>query len=61
MRFALKAAFEESLFLAAYYEDSKQAIWTDQLDDACDWSTLERVIGVKVKINQEVEIIPVTS
>ena len=59
MRFALKAASEESLFLAAYYEKSKQAVWTDQLDDACDWSTLERVVGVKVNLNKEVEIIPV--
>ncbi len=59
MRFALKAASEESLFLAAYYEKSNQAFWTDQLDDACDWSTLERVVGVKVSLNKEVEIIPV--
>jgi len=61
MRFALKAAFEESLFLAAYYEDSKQAVWTDQLDDACDWSTLERVVRVKLRLNKKVDIIPVAS
>jgi len=67
MRFALKATFEESLFLAAYYEDLRTSYWTDQLDDACHWSTLERVVGVKLKLDKEmdaetyVEIIPVAN
>ena len=72
MHFAIKvdfidANYQESLFLAAYYENPKQAIWTDQLDDACHWSTLERVVGVKLRLDKElnaktnVEIIPVTS
>lgn len=59
MRFALKAACSESLFLAAYYSDSKEAVWTRELDDAGSYSTLERVISVLNTIDKELEIIPV--
>lgn len=59
MRFALKAACSESLFLAAYYSDSNEAIWTRELDDAGSYSTLERVITVVNTLDKEVEIIPV--
>ena len=61
MRFALKATFEESLFLAAYYEHLQEAKWTERLDDACDYGSLERVIRVVNRLDREVEIIPVAS
>ena len=59
MRFALKATFEESLFLAAYDEHLQEAKWTERLDDACDYGNLEQVIHVLNKLDKKVEIIPV--
>ncbi len=61
MRFALKATFEESLFLAAYYEHLQEARWTHCLDDACDYSNLEQVVRVVNKLNRKVDIIPVAN
>ena len=61
MRFALKATFEESLFLAAYYEHLQEAKWTKRLDDACDYGSLERVIRVVKRLDKKVEIIPVAN
>ena len=59
MRFALKAAQAEPLFVSALYMGSGDIYWTKRADDACSYSNLERARDAAVRSGKQVEIIPV--
>ena len=60
MRFALKAAQAEPLFVSALYMHSGETYWTRKARDACSYSTLERARDAAVLSGREVEIIRVS-
>ena len=59
MRFALKAAQAEPLFVSALYTNSGDTYWTSSADDACSYSSLERAKNAATLSDRQVEIIPV--
>ena len=59
MRFALKAAQVEPLFVSALYMGSGDIYWTKRADDACSYSSLERAKDAASLSDRQVEIIPV--
>lgn len=59
MRFALKAAQAESLFISALYTSSGDVYWTSSADDACSYSSLERARNAAAVSGKQLEIIPV--
>ena len=59
MRFALKAAQPEPLFISALYTNSGDVCWTSSADDACSYSTLERARSAADLLGRQLEIIPV--
>lgn len=59
MRFALKAAQTEPLFVSALYVGSGDIYWTKRADDACSYSSLERARNAAHLSNRRLEIIPV--
>ena len=59
MRFALKAAQAESLFISALYTSSGDVYWTSSADDACSYSSLERARNAAALSGKQLEIIPV--
>ncbi len=59
MRFALKAAQAESLFISALYTNSGDVYWTSSADDACSYSSLERARNAAAVSGKQLEIIPV--
>ena len=59
MRFALKAAQAEPLFVSALYMGSGDIYWTNKADDACSYSSLERAKDAATLSDRQVEIIPV--
>ena len=59
MRFALKAAQAEPLFVSALYSGSGDIYWTQKADDACSYSSLERARDAASLSDKRVEIIPV--
>ena len=59
MRFALKAAQEEPLFVSALYMGSGDVYWTSRADDACSYSSLERARAAATLSGERLEIIPV--
>ena len=59
MRFALKAAQSEPLFIAALYTGSGDVYWTRRAGDACSYSSLERARRAADLLGKQVEIIPV--
>ena len=59
MRFALKAAQPEPLFISALYTNSGDVCWTSSADDACSYSSLERARDAASLSGKQVEIIPV--
>lgn len=59
MRFALKAAQAEPLFVSALYMGSGDVYWTKRANDACSYSSLERAKDAAAFSNRRVEIIPV--
>lgn len=59
MRFALKAAQAESLFISALYTNSGDVYWTSSADDACSYSSLERARDAATMSGKQLEIIPV--
>ena len=59
MRFALKAAQAESLFISALYTSSGDVYWTSKADDACSYSSLERAKDAAAVSGKQLEIIPV--
>ena len=59
MRFALKAAQAEPLFVAALYANSGDTYWTSSADDACSYSSLERARIAAALSDKQLEIIPV--
>jgi hypothetical protein len=59
MRFALKAAQPEPLFISALYTNSGDVCWTSSADDACSYSSLERARSAADLLGRELEIIPV--
>ena len=59
MRFALKAAKAESLFISALYTSSGDVYWTSSADDACSYSSLERARDAAAVSGKQLEIIPV--
>ena len=59
MRFALKAAQPEPLFISALYTNSGDVCWTSSADDACSYSSLERARDAASLSGKRVEIIPV--
>jgi len=60
MRFALKAAQAESLFISAFYPSSGDVYWTNRKIDACSYSSLEHAKNVAALLGKQVEIITVT-
>lgn len=60
MRFALKAAQAEPLFVSALYAGSGDIYWTKRTDDACSYSTLERAREAATLSSRQLEIIPVS-
>ena len=58
MRFALKAAQAEPLFVSALYAGSGDIYWTERVDDACSYSSLERAKDAASLSDRQVEIIP---
>ena len=58
MRFALKAAQEESLFISALYTSSGIIYWTNKAADACSYSTLQSAKTAAALTNMELHIIP---
>ena len=59
MRFALKAAQAEPLFVSALYANSGDTYWTSSADDACSYSSLERARVAAALSDKQLEIIPV--
>ena len=59
MRFALKAAQAEPLFVSALYTGSGDVYWTSRADDACSYSSLERARDAANLSGKQLEIIPV--
>lgn len=59
MRFALKAAQAEPLFVSALYMGSGDVYWTNREDDACSYSSLERARSAADLSGKQLEIIPV--
>ena len=59
MRFALKAAQAESLFVSALYTGSGDIYWTKRAADACSYSSLERAKDAATLSDRRLEIIPV--
>mgnify|MGYP001372309126 FL=1 len=59
MRFALKAAQAEPLFVSALYMGSGDIYWTNKADDACSYSSLERAKDAATLSGKQLEIIPV--
>ena len=59
MRFALKAAQAEPLFVSALYTNSGDVCWTSRADDACSYSSLERARSAADLSGKRLEIIPV--
>ena len=59
MRFALKAAQAEPLFVSALYTNSGDTYWTSRADDACSYSSLERAKSAADLSGKQLEIIPV--
>ncbi len=59
MRFALKAAQAEPLFVSALYANSGDTYWTSSADDACSYSSLERARIAAALSDKQLEIIPV--
>lgn len=59
MRFALKAAQPEPLFISALYTNSGDVCWTSSADDACSYSSLERARSAADLSGKQLEIIPV--
>jgi len=59
MRFALKAAQAEPLFVSALYMGSGDVYWTSRADDACSYSSLERARDAANLSGKQLEIIPV--
>ena len=59
MRFALKAAQAEPLFVSALYTNSGDTYWTNSADDACSYSSLERAKDAAAVSGKQLEIIPV--
>ncbi len=59
MRFALKAAQPEPLFISALYTNSGDVCWTSSADDACSYSSLERARDAADLSGRQLEIIPV--
>ena len=59
MRFALKAAQAEPLFVSALYTNSGAPYWTSRADDACSYSSLERARSAADLSGSRLEIIPV--
>ena len=59
MRFALKAAQTEPLFVSALYMGSGDIYWTSRADDACSYSSLERARTAANLSGKQLEIIPV--
>ena len=59
MRFALKAAQAEPLFVSALYIGSGDVYWTNREDDACSYSTLERARNAADLSGRKLKIIPV--
>jgi len=59
MRFALKAAQPEPLFVSALYMNSGDVFWTDKADDACSYSSLERARNAAALAGEQLEVIPV--
>ena len=59
MRFALKAAQPEPLFISALYTNSGDVCWTSSVDDACSYSSLERARSAADLSGRQLEIIPV--
>ena len=59
MRFALKAAQAEPLFVSALYAGSGDIFWTERADDACSYSSLERARSAADLSGKQLEIIPV--
>jgi len=59
MRFALKAAQPEPLFISALYTNSGDVFWTNRADDACSYSSLERAKSAADLLGKQLEIIPV--
>ena len=59
MRFALKAAQAESLFVSALYMGSGDVYWTSRADDACSYSSLERAKNAAALSGKQLEIMVV--
>jgi len=59
MRFALKAAQAEPLFVSALYVHSGDTYWTSSADDACSYSSLEHARIAAALSDKQLEIIPV--
>ena len=59
MRFALKAAQTEPLFVSALYTNSGDTYWPSSADDACSYSSLERARDAAAVSGKQLEIIPV--
>jgi hypothetical protein len=59
MRFALKAAQAEPLFVSALYANSGDTYWTSSADDACSYSSLEQARVAAALSGKQLEIIPV--
>ena len=59
MRFALKAAQAEPLFVSALFINSGDVYWTTRADDACSYSSLERARDAADLSGRQLEIIPV--
>ena len=59
MRFALKAAQAEPLFVSALYTNSGEIYWTNSADDACSYSSLERAKNAAAVSGKQLKIIPV--
>ena len=59
MRFALKAVQPEPLFISALYINSDDVCWTNNEDDACSYSSLERAKNAANLFGKQLEIIPV--
>ena len=59
MRFALKAAQAEPLFVSALYMGSGDIYWTKRADDACSYSSLKRAKDAATLSGKQLEIIPV--
>nr|BAR39135.1 hypothetical protein [uncultured Mediterranean phage uvMED] len=59
MRFALKVADSESMFLSAYYEKSGDTFWTITASDACSYNSFNQARTILSKIRRPLEIVPV--